>query len=212
MADPTALYGNTKVTREDWLTVAMDLLVSEGVGEVKVLPISERLGVSRSSFYWYFKSHKDLLAALLEEWERSNTAHLIRHAAMPAATVTEAVCLLFRCWADPALFNHRLDFAIREWARREGAVRRVIDRTDAARVAAFAGLFERFGYPAGEAEVRARVMYYMQVGYYALELSEPLEDRLKRVGDYVLSFTGRPPSSEEIAAFVAYARRANRGG
>jgi AcrR family transcriptional regulator len=53
--------GNVKVTREDWLRVAMDLLVSDGVSEVKVLTIGERLGVSRSSFYWYFKSRKDLL-------------------------------------------------------------------------------------------------------------------------------------------------------
>ena len=36
MTDPIPLYGNTKVTREDWLNVALDLLVSEGVGEVKV--------------------------------------------------------------------------------------------------------------------------------------------------------------------------------
>ncbi len=209
MTEPTPLYGNTKVTRSDWLTVAMDLLVSEGVAEVKVLPISERLGVSRSSFYWYFKSRQDLLDALLEEWERTNTALLIRHAEMPAATITEAVCNIFRCWVDPALFNHKLDFAIREWARRDGAVRRVIDQTDAARVAAFAALFERFAYDPDEAEVRARVMYYMQVGYYALELSEPIEERKKRVGHYVLSFTGRAPQQAEVDALWAYTDRAH---
>jgi AcrR family transcriptional regulator len=212
MADPTPLYGNTKATREDWLTVAMDLLVSEGVGQVKVLQISERLGVSRSSFYWYFKSREELLAALLEKWEQTNTALLIRHAEMQAPTVTAAVCNLFRCWVDPALFNHKLDFAIREWARRDGAVRRVIDRSDAARVACFAALFERFGYAPEEAEVRARVMYFMQVGYYALELAEPLEERMKRVGNYVLSFTGQQPSKAEVDALVAYALRANWRG
>lgn len=209
MTEPTPLYGNTKVTRADWLTVAMDLLVSEGVGEVKVLSISERLGVSRSSFYWYFKSRQDLLDALLEQWEQTNTALLIRHAEMPAATITEAVCNISRCWVDPALFNHKLDFAIREWARRDGAVRRVIDQTDAARVAAFAALFERFGYDADEAEVRARVMYYMQVGYYALELSEPIEERMKRVRNYVLSFTGREPQQAEIDALLAYTEKAH---
>lgn len=209
MPDPTPLYGNTKVTREDWLNVAMDLLVSEGVGEVKVLSISERLGVSRSSFYWYFKSRKDLLQALLEDWERTNTALLIRHADMPAATITEAVCNLSRCWIDPALFNHKLDFAVREWARRDGAVRRRIDQTDAARVEAFTALFERFDYDPDEAEVRARVMYFMQVGYYALELSEPFQERIKRIHNYVLSFTGKVPHASEIEALIAYAMKAN---
>lgn len=209
MTDPVPLYGNTKVTREDWLNVALDILVSEGVAQVKVLSISDRLGVSRSSFYWYFKSRKDLLAALLADWEQTNTALLIRHANMPAATITEAVCNLSRCWIDPALFNHQLDFAIREWARRDGAVRRRIDQTDTARVAAFSALFERFGYDPDEAEVRARVMYFMQVGYYALELSEPIEERLKRVKNYVLSFTGQEPLQSEIDALVAYAIKAN---
>ena len=171
--------------------------------------VDERLGVSRSSFYWYFKSRQDLLDALLEQWEQTNTALLIRHAEMPAATITEAVCNISRCWVDPALFNHKLDFAIREWARRDGAVRRVIDQTDAARVAAFAALFERFGYDADEAEVRARVMYYMQVGYYALELSEPIEERMKRVRNYVLSFTGQEPRQAEIDALLAYTRKAH---
>lgn len=209
MTDPVPLYGNTKVTREDWLNVALDILVSEGVAQVKVLSISDRLGVSRSSFYWYFKSRKDLLAALLEDWEQTNTALLIRHANMPATTITEAVCNLSRCWIDPALFNHQLDFAIREWARRDGAVRRRIDQTDTARVAAFSALFERFGYVPDEAEVRARVMYFMQVGYYALELSEPIEERLKRVKNYVFSFTGQVPLQSEIDALVAYGIKVN---
>ena len=208
MTEPTPLYGNTKVTRQDWLNVAMDLLVSDGVGEVKVLSISERLGVSRSSFYWYFKSRKDLLAALLEEWENTNTAVLVRHAEIPTQTITEGVCNIFRCWIDPSLFNHRLDFAIREWARRDGAVRRVIDQTDKVRVAAFAALFERFEYGPEEAEVRARVLYFMQVGYYALELSEPLSERMKRVESYVLTFTGHAPRRSELDALLAYSLKA----
>ncbi|HCQ66057.1 MAG TPA: TetR/AcrR family transcriptional regulator, partial [Rhodobacteraceae bacterium] len=74
-----------KVTRADWLNVARDILVSDGVVEVKVLAIGERLGVSRSSFYWYFKSRRDLLQALLDDWERCNTAVIVDHCRMDAA-------------------------------------------------------------------------------------------------------------------------------
>lgn len=59
------LTGNIKVTRDDWLNSARDVLVHDGVGELKILSLSNRLGVSRSSFYWYFKDRDDLLAALL---------------------------------------------------------------------------------------------------------------------------------------------------
>jgi AcrR family transcriptional regulator len=198
--------GNTKATREDWLAVAMDLLVSDGVSEVKVLTIGARLGVSRSSFYWYFKSRKDLLGQLLDAWERGNTGILIAHSELDAATITQAVCNFFRCVVDPDGFNHALDFAVRDWARRDGAVRRVLDRSDAARHAALARMFERHGFEVAEADIRARVLYYQQIGYYALELSESLEERLARVEGYVEVFTGQAPSASEIAEFSQFAR------
>jgi AcrR family transcriptional regulator len=35
--------------------------MAQGVDAVRVMPLSEALGVSRSSFYWYFKDRDDLL-------------------------------------------------------------------------------------------------------------------------------------------------------
>ena len=69
--EPTAepLTGNVKGTRADWLNVAMDVLISHGVEQVKVLALAERMGVSRSSFYWYFKSRQDLLDALTDAYD-----------------------------------------------------------------------------------------------------------------------------------------------
>lgn len=205
-SDPARLGGNTKVTRGDWLNAARDLLISDGVSEVKVLSMGQSLSVSRSSFYWYFKSRKDLLDALLAEWESENTAVLVRHAGMPAETITGAVCNLFRCFVDPELFNHQLDFAVREWARRDGHVRRVIDLGDRHRRMAITAMFERYGYGAYEADARARILYFMQIGYYALDLSEPLEERLSRIEGYILGFTGHHVQSGELAALKDYAQ------
>ena len=84
--DPLAepLVGNIKVTRDDWLNVAMDVLVSDGVEQVKVMNLAERMAVSRSSFYWYFKSRQELLDALLAKWQATNTAGLIAQSELPA--------------------------------------------------------------------------------------------------------------------------------
>lgn len=200
------LPGNTKVTRQDWLNVAMDILISDGVAEVKVLTIGNRLGVSRSSFYWYFKSRKDLLTQLLGEWERTNTAIMIHHAEMPAKTINHAVNNFFQCVLDPKGFNPQLDFAVREWARRDGTVRRVIDHSDEARRQALVAMFERHGYTPPEADIRARVLYYQQIGYYALELAETFHERLDRIEGYLHAFTGQRPTSEEMTEFRAQAQ------
>ena len=210
MSEPTAKpsQGNVKVTREDWLNVAMDILISDGVAHVKIMGLGERLGVSRSSFYWYFKSRKDLLDALLGAWEDGNTGIVQRHAALPADTITEGACNLFRAFIDPRLFNHKLDFAVREWARRDGSVRQVIDRNDCTRVEAITTMFTRHGYTAEGSDIRARILYYQQIGYYALDRSEPLDERIARVEGYLEGFTGQRPRPKEVADLVAYVRQA----
>ncbi|MCV6584494.1 MAG: TetR/AcrR family transcriptional regulator [Marinibacterium sp.] len=206
--DPDAepLAGNVKVTRADWLKVAMDALVSDGVEQVKVMILAERMGVSRSSFYWYFKSRQQLLDALLDQWDAQNTAGMIRMAQAPARTITEAVCNVHRCVVNPDLFDTSLDFAVRDWARRSGEVRRKLDQSDARRLAALRAMFERHGYGEREAETRARVLYYMQIGYDFAQLHEPVEVRLSYVPSYLHVFTGVHPQPEEIADFTAYVR------
>ncbi|CUH58827.1 TetR/AcrR family transcriptional regulator [Thalassobacter stenotrophicus] len=179
----------------------MDILVSNGVQDVKIMKIGAALGVSRSSFYWYFKSREDLLDQLLAEWERTNTGILIHHANLPAATITEALCNFFICVVRPEGFNYQLDFAVREWSRRDPAVRAVIDRSDTARTDALRDMFARYDYSPAEADIRARVLYYQQIGYYALELSESLDIRLSRLPGYLLAFTGQSASTAEIEAF-----------
>ncbi|MBO6603932.1 MULTISPECIES: TetR/AcrR family transcriptional regulator [Rhodophyticola] len=205
------LIGNVKVTREDWLNVALDALVSDGVEQVKVLALGDRLGVSRSSFYWYFTSRQDLLDALLDHWEKTNTAALVDLAGAEAATITAAVCNVFRAVVNPALFDIAFDFAVRDWARRSGAVRRVLDRSEALRLDALTAMFTRHGYDPLEALTRARVLYYMQIGYNDADLREPVEDRLRLVPMYLYVFTGRHAQPAEIADFTAYARRIDQG-
>jgi AcrR family transcriptional regulator len=204
--DKPPLTGATKVTREDWLRLARDVLVHDGEAEVKVLALAQRLQVSRSSFYWYFKDKQDLLSALLEEWELRNTQVILRHCEMPADTITEAICHFFRCFLDPGLFDQGLDFAVREWARRDAGVRAMIDAADARRLSAVTEMFARNGYDREEADIRARILYFMQLGYHALDLREPLEARLSRIEGYLKGFSGRTPRRAEMDAFEVFAR------
>ncbi|WP_299778756.1 TetR/AcrR family transcriptional regulator [uncultured Roseobacter sp.] len=205
------LVGNIKVTRQDWLDAALEALLAHGVEGVKVQLIGEKLQVSRSSFYWYFKSRQDLLDALLDHWQKTNTAALVAKAQAPANTITEAVGNVFRCVINPALFSTRLDFAIRDWARRAPRVREVLHASEAERLEALRAMFARFGYPDLEAVARARILYYMQIGYDDAQLNEPMEARSRLVSSYLLGFTGQEPLAEEVDALIAYARDLESG-
>ena len=94
---------------------------------------------------------------------------------------------------------------MREWARRSANVRKALDRADGVRTDALKALFVRFGYADEDAFVRARVLYYMQIGYYALDLREPIDARLDLTPHYLKAFTGVDPDQAEIDAFRAYA-------
>lgn len=188
-------------TPELWLDAAYELLVGAGVDAVKIMPLAEKLGLSRTSFYWHFPDREALLAGLVDRWKAKNTGNLMARCQAPAATISEAMLNLFDCWYDDDLFDSRLEFAMRTWALTDSAVASAMSEADATRVAAIAALFRRFGYSEAEADTRARTLYLTQVGYIALRSDESLEVRLGRNPAYVLTFCGVAPTEAEIAAF-----------
>jgi AcrR family transcriptional regulator len=196
--------GKVKATRDDWLNVARDVLVSEGVESVKVLTLAGRLGVSRSSFYWYFGSRDELLAALLEDWAARNTGSIEADCALPSRSANEGLCNFFRSFIEGGRFDPGLDFAIREWARRNEAVRAAIDAADAARLRAVRGIFARHGFGEADADARARIVYFMQLGYHALDVREDMETRMARVASYLHGFTGQLAGADDMNGFFAY--------
>lgn len=206
MTSSGTLPPQTRATRDDWLRAARAMLIAAGVDQVKVLPLARELGVSRSSFYWYFKDRQELLDQLVHSWQETNTRDIVEQAARPAPTITAGVLHVFECWIDGASFDPRLDFAIRAWARRSPELQAIVRAEDDARVMAIQALFRRHGWDEPGAFIRARVLYFMQIGYYALELNEPREQRLRYTVDYVRSFTGQTPAPGEVEAFQRLAR------
>ncbi len=202
--------GGAALGRRDWIAAARRLLVAEGLEAVKITRLAEALGVTRGSFYWHFTDRADLLDALLALWERQNTRAVVE-AAESALDLTSGVLALFDVWVDAARFDPALDGAVREWARRAARVRKAVQRADDARVAAIADLFARSGYDAGEAFIRARIIYFTQTGYYALGIAETLMERMRYLEGYFEGFTGRVLPSGVAEAYRARQSRLEAG-
>jgi AcrR family transcriptional regulator len=186
-----------------WLGAAYDLLIEKGVDAVKVLPLAQTLGLSRTSFYGHFESREALLEALVARWRDKNTGNLIRQTQAYAETITEAVLNIFDCWLRPDLFDARLDHAIRNWALGDPALRAILEHTDSDRIDAIAAMFERFGHAPHDARIRAFTIYYTQVGYVSMMVQEDTQVRVDRMPTYIEVFTGKPPSESEVERFRA---------
>ncbi|MCX7302026.1 MAG: TetR/AcrR family transcriptional regulator [Rhodobacterales bacterium] len=186
-----------------WLDAAYQMLIESGVDQVKLGPLAERLGLSRTSFYGHFDSRESLLAELIHRWQARNTGNLIARTEAYAESISEALFNLFDCWLMPDLFDARLDFAVRNWALGDPTLRATLEQTDRDRIAAITAMFARFGFPAEEAQVRAYTVYYTQIGYISMMVRETVDLRIRRMPIYVRTFAGVEPKPAEIARFMS---------
>lgn len=186
---------------QSWLEAAHEALKESGVDAVRVLPLAKKLGLARTSFYWYFEDREALLAALIAQWRDKNTSNLVAQSEAAAATITDAILNIFDCWLNSELFDSQLEFAMRSWALQSADVAEEISLADTVRMDALRRMFDRFGFPADAAATRARSIYLSQIGYISMKTDEPLEYRMRLVPEYLRIFTGVEPEAHELARF-----------
>ncbi len=91
------------------------------------------------------------------------------------------------------------------------SIHQLVDDEDAARIEALCQFYRRFDYPMPQALIRARVLYFSQIGFYALGTSESLQTRLDYTEAYFEAFTGQHLTRQQADEFRDYIL-ANYGG
>ena len=173
----------------DWIAEARAMLIEGGVAAVQINPLAARLGVTRGGFYWRFRNRQDLLDRLLADWHATNTVSLLT-ALDRSGSPRQRYQRLVRLWIEETAFSPALDTAVRQWATVDAGVGERVRAADAERIAAIARVFLDAGQPAKEAMVRARVVYFHQVGYYTLNLRETVKERRALASTYTRILSG----------------------
>lgn len=185
-----------------WLDAAYQILVEQGVDKIRISALAERVESTRTAFYWYFSSREDILKLLLDHWQSKNTGNLIAQIEAYAASINEAVFNMFDCWLDRSLFDAPFDLAVRNWAMGNKEVRIKVEEADQLRIQALIKMFKRFDYNDHAAFTRAHTVYYTQIGYISMMVTDDPVERVKRMPDYVEVYTGMKPTEAEIARFM----------
>ncbi|MDT1061081.1 TetR/AcrR family transcriptional regulator [Paracoccus sp. CPCC 101403] len=196
-------------SREGWLEAGYQALIENGIDAVKILPLAKGLNLSRTSFYWFFEDREALLSALLEGWEQKTTKPLVDATTHYAESRAEAMLNLMTCFLSPDAFDSRLEFAVRSWALQDEKVAARVKEADELRLAALTRLMESWDVPPMEADIRARTIYLVQIGYISTQTNEDTETRLARIPMYVRIYADQEPEPREIARFNARFRRPN---
>ena len=166
MPDAAAKAERTaRLNADDWAQAALELLAEQGVAAVAVEPLARRLGVTKGSFYWHFKSRDALLTATLERWEAiEQEAVFGKLAAVPDAR--ERLRTLFRMVAHEVTTHAVYSELLK--ALDQPQVLAVMERVSKRRLDYLIASFRQAGLARAQAQHRARLAYAAYVGFLQL--------------------------------------------
>jgi len=159
---------NKRVTlcAADWEQGALKMIAELGLSSVAVEPLARRMGITKGSFYWHFANRDTLLEQALQRWEE----HDSRNLATSLDTITDprARLISFFRRASRERLTHEVYSALCA-AADHPHVEPVLERVAERRMEHLAHAFGELGFPAREAEHRARLTYSAYLGFLQLQ-------------------------------------------
>jgi AcrR family transcriptional regulator len=153
------------LSREDWTHAALVAIAEGGTAAVAVEPLAARLGATKGSFYWHFRSRGELLAAALATWEREATDEIIARLADLADPVERLRLTLTAAMEDPDDEYGAIDAALLA-SGADPSVGPVVERVQDKRLAFLERCFRDMGLKPAEARLRARIGYSIYLGWF----------------------------------------------
>jgi len=160
------------LTRDDWLTAALDALLHEGPAAVAVQPLARRLAATKGSFYWHFASRDELLRETLQRWEVVATDDVIAAVEASSQPAAEKARALF-AQVTASSARHPGQLSLLAAAATHPDVAAAIERSTQRRVEYVAKLLREVGLRPAVAQRRAILAYATYLGHAQLVRTSP---------------------------------------
>lgn len=179
MPRPAALRKDNRLSRNEWLAQALEVLANEGSSVLTVDALVKRLNVTRGSFYWHFEDRADFIRQLVHYWSVTFTEEIAKEVSKIQGDAAERLLGLTKAIISKRL--NRYDAPIRAWASHDPDAARHVSKVDEIRTDYVRALFKEIGFTGDELEMRTRTL----VGFYSLEpglfLRIPEKQQLKQM-------------------------------
>lgn len=176
----------SRLSADDWSGAALDALAEGGLPAVAVEPIAVRLGTTKGSFYWHFRSRDALVDAALARWEQDTDKAIaeLDRIADPAVRMRTLLEVSMTDPADAAISFNLISAA--DDPRIAETARRVSER----RLGYMQAILEELGTPSHLARRRVVAGYGIYLGVAALRRIGAGDERPTDLMDQVLAEMG----------------------
>jgi len=145
----------TRLSRDSWLALALDVLAEEGRAKMKIEYLAKRLGVTKGSFYSHFSDRRDFIASVSFYWADTLTAAVLDNLSQSEGNAEEKLLLLMQTIKSQEI--DRYDIVMRSWALDEPLVAEQVEKVDKARFEYIKSVFADIGFTGDELELRSMI-------------------------------------------------------
>ncbi|MGW7054233.1 TetR/AcrR family transcriptional regulator [Streptomyces sp. NPDC054887] len=180
-----------RTPRGRWVEAGLEALADGGPDAVRVETLATRLGVTKGGFYGYFDGRPALLTEMLDEWERRCTREILAQVGAEGGDAADRIRRVGRLTFSEEF--HRIDLAVRAWARHDPSVAARLRRIDNERMDFLRQMFGTFLTDPDDIEARSVLAFGLAIGRHFMVVDHPGHTRLEAVqlaGEHLL----RPPS------------------
>ena len=147
-----------RLSRSDWLDVALIILHDDGINAVTIDALANQLCITRGSFYHHFKDRNDLAEELLNYWKLKWTIEIRDDVSALGLDGRQCLTALGNLIEHLKAAGH--DVAVRAWAIHDEQAREVVRETDEIRLDFIRSQFEKIGFKSLDLENRSRLFLY----------------------------------------------------
>jgi len=168
-----------QVKKEVWIKAGRDQFAKHGLKGINIDDLSKNIGISRTSFYHFFKTKNQFLHEMADYWMEDGTVRIIE-STKGIGDPKKRMQMIF----DLALHNQindRFMAQLRYAAVKNVYLKMKMKESEDLRIKALTNLFDDLGYKGKESQEHANLIYYLFLGFLEYHKSEGYsEDDIKK--------------------------------
>lgn len=169
-------------SRNAWIEAGFQMLAKGGIDSVRIDRISKKIGLTRGSFYWHFKSRADFLDAMLDMWHQKGTHDIIDLVEQEKNNPNKRLYALLNLTAKgpgPQYGGKFTEMSIRIWGKTSVKVAKVVKQIDAERIQFVNKLLIEMQVEPALASFLAEIIYDAYIGMMSRDISD---EEVARIG------------------------------